>query len=125
VSQQSGRNPSQSDDLLRKSIEMAAKEFNWINDYKDKSVTEIEMRMVLTLFCFVLFCFIYFIYFILFPIYFLILFYFISYLFSFLPNTTPVQKNLVYFIYVILIMLKKSQKINNIYIEVKENTSTR
>jgi len=46
MSQQSGRNPSQSDELLRKSIEMAAKEFPWITEYKDRSVTEIEMRMV-------------------------------------------------------------------------------
>eukprot|EP00727_Mastigamoeba_balamuthi_P008715 m51a1_g4466 hypothetical protein (1454) ;mRNA; f:212409-226250 len=34
-------------DLLARSFELAAKEFPWINDYRDRSVTELEMRMVL------------------------------------------------------------------------------
>jgi hypothetical protein len=33
-------------DLLLRSFEMAAKEFPWVNKYKNRSVTEIEMRMV-------------------------------------------------------------------------------
>jgi tetratricopeptide (TPR) repeat protein len=38
---------SPEDELLKRSIEIASAEFPWVNQYKDKSVTEIEMRMVL------------------------------------------------------------------------------
>jgi hypothetical protein len=30
-----------------RSLDMAAKEFPWIQQYRDRSLTEIEMRMVL------------------------------------------------------------------------------
>eukprot|EP00026_Physarum_polycephalum_P000414 Phypoly_transcript_00415.p1 GENE.Phypoly_transcript_00415~~Phypoly_transcript_00415.p1 ORF type:complete len:1535 (+),score=349.28 Phypoly_transcript_00415:114-4718(+) len=40
-------NLSPEDDLLKRSIEIASAEFPWINQLKDKSVTEIEMRMIL------------------------------------------------------------------------------
>ena len=35
------------DILLARSMDMAEKEFPWVNDYRDRSVTEIEMRMLL------------------------------------------------------------------------------
>jgi hypothetical protein len=34
------------DELLKRSIDLAAKEFPWIKEYSDRSVTEIEMRTV-------------------------------------------------------------------------------
>ena len=46
LSQNASRNPTPSDDLLKRSLEMAAKEFPWVNEFRDRSVTEIEMRMV-------------------------------------------------------------------------------
>lgn len=39
-------NNRKDDELLKQSIDVAAKEFPWINEYADRSVTEIEMRMV-------------------------------------------------------------------------------
>jgi len=39
-----GRSPQ--DKLLLKAFEVATKEFPWINDFTDRSVTEVEMRMV-------------------------------------------------------------------------------
>jgi hypothetical protein len=44
--QNSHRNPSNQDELLRRSFDLAKKEFPWIADFKDRSVTELEMRMV-------------------------------------------------------------------------------
>jgi hypothetical protein len=46
LSQNAARNPSPSDELLRRSMDMASKEFPWLNELRDRSVTEIEMRMV-------------------------------------------------------------------------------
>jgi hypothetical protein len=40
-----GRSPA--DKLLQKAFESGGKEFPWIEAYKDRSVTELEMRMVL------------------------------------------------------------------------------
>eukprot|EP01125_Pyxidicula_operculata_P008164 TRINITY_DN275_c3_g1_i1.p1 TRINITY_DN275_c3_g1~~TRINITY_DN275_c3_g1_i1.p1 ORF type:complete len:1833 (-),score=537.60 TRINITY_DN275_c3_g1_i1:60-5486(-) len=40
-----GRSPQ--DKLLTRAFEVAAKEFPWISEYSDRSVTEVEMRMVL------------------------------------------------------------------------------
>ena len=42
----SHRNPTNNDELLKRTIDVAAKEFPWIENYRDRSVTEIEMRMV-------------------------------------------------------------------------------
>lgn len=35
------------DELLKRTMEIAAAKFPWVNQYKDRSVTEIEMRMIL------------------------------------------------------------------------------
>ncbi len=37
---------SERDKLLERSFDMAAKEFPWIEELRDRSITEIEMRMV-------------------------------------------------------------------------------
>jgi len=39
--------PTTTDNVLQRSFQVAEKDFPWIADYKDKSVTEIEMRMIL------------------------------------------------------------------------------
>jgi nephrocystin-3 len=49
LSQHAHRNPSAQDELLKRTLDTAAKEFPWLNEYRDRSVTEIEMRMVITL----------------------------------------------------------------------------
>jgi len=41
------RKPTTQDELLLRTFTLASKEFPWVNQYKDRSVTEIEMRMVL------------------------------------------------------------------------------
>ncbi|KAH3766652.1 Tetratricopeptide repeat protein [Pelomyxa schiedti] len=41
------RNPTQQDDLLKRSFDVAAKEFPWVQQLVDRSVTELEWRMVL------------------------------------------------------------------------------
>jgi len=46
LSENSYRKPSAQDELLVRTFSVAAKEFPWINQYKDRSVTEIEMRMI-------------------------------------------------------------------------------
>jgi len=46
LSENSYRKPTAQDELLLRTFGLAAKEFPWINQYKDRSVTEIEMRMV-------------------------------------------------------------------------------
>eukprot|EP01114_Cavostelium_apophysatum_P020769 TRINITY_DN704_c1_g1_i1.p1 TRINITY_DN704_c1_g1~~TRINITY_DN704_c1_g1_i1.p1 ORF type:complete len:1493 (-),score=434.68 TRINITY_DN704_c1_g1_i1:288-4766(-) len=48
LSQNGFRNPSNQDELLKRSIDIAKKEFPWISDFKDRSVSEIEMRTVLS-----------------------------------------------------------------------------
>lgn len=35
------------DVLLARSMDLAEKEFQWVSDYRDRSVTEVEMRMIL------------------------------------------------------------------------------
>eukprot|EP01105_Mastigella_eilhardi_P027734 TRINITY_DN8715_c0_g3_i1.p1 TRINITY_DN8715_c0_g3~~TRINITY_DN8715_c0_g3_i1.p1 ORF type:complete len:1056 (-),score=242.25 TRINITY_DN8715_c0_g3_i1:18-3134(-) len=34
-------------DLLTRSLEIAAREFPWVNEYRDRSVSELEMRMIM------------------------------------------------------------------------------
>lgn len=41
------RKPTSQDELLLRTFTLAGKEFPWVNQYKDRSVTEIEMRMIL------------------------------------------------------------------------------
>jgi len=41
------RKPTAQDELLLRTFTLASKEFPWVNQYKDRSVTEIEMRTVL------------------------------------------------------------------------------
>uniref|UniRef100_A0A6B2KWC3 NACHT domain-containing protein n=1 Tax=Arcella intermedia TaxID=1963864 RepID=A0A6B2KWC3_9EUKA len=46
LTENSYRKPTQQDELLVRTFALAAKEFPWVNQYKDRSVTEVEMRMV-------------------------------------------------------------------------------
>jgi len=41
------RKPTSQDELLLRTFTLASKEFPWVNQYKDRSVTEIEMRTLL------------------------------------------------------------------------------
>lgn len=43
----SHRNPTIHDELLKRSFDIARNDFPWIENFKDRSVTELEMRMIL------------------------------------------------------------------------------
>mmetsp|Transcript_24246 Transcript_24246/g.26929 ORF Transcript_24246/g.26929 Transcript_24246/m.26929 type:complete len:1179 (+) Transcript_24246:885-4421(+) len=46
-SQDAYKNPTQQDELLKRSLDIAAKEFPWLQEYAQKSVTEIEMQAII------------------------------------------------------------------------------
>lgn len=46
LSQDSFKTPTTQDELLKRSFDIAGKEFPWIKDFNDRSVTELEMQMV-------------------------------------------------------------------------------
>ena len=47
LSQEAYKTPTAQDELLKRSFDLAAKEFSWIAEFADKSVTEVEMQMLL------------------------------------------------------------------------------
>jgi len=47
LSEHSFRKPTSQDELLQRTFAIASNQFPWINNFKDRSVTEIEMRMVM------------------------------------------------------------------------------
>jgi len=47
LSSKSYTNPTKADENFKRNIDFASKEYPWIKDFQDRSLTEIEMRMIL------------------------------------------------------------------------------